>query len=435
MSEPFEFVEAGDWKVPLYLLQFDSEGAATSVEARKGLLDGVKNGKYRDVYVFAHGWNNDFNDSLELFRRFFRGFLALQPKDRIWSPVFVGIQWPSVVLVFPWEKGVKIAGNEAEADFQSRALSLIGEESKRAGSDPDRVMALAQKESLKEDEQRELAALLRAAIRGSSAEIDGDDIPTEADLIAAAGELQKASAPPRTGDFGFANEQGPAGAQAAGLLSALDPRNLVRVATVYMMKDRSGIVGSKGVNPLVTELTNTDANVRLVGHSYGARVLLTALATARLRSKARSLLLLQPAVNQYCFAEAGKIPGKDGAGGFQGVLSQVALPIYSTFSAKDFPLHDTFHLALRRGKDLGEAEIAAAGEPPSKFCALGGYGPRGVSPASIKVLVIADSENYPTEPATRLVALDGSSDRINGHGDVTNRYTFWALAEQDRRSV
>ena len=434
MSEPFEFVEAGGWKVPLYLLQFDSDGEIESVEARKGVLEEVVNGRYRDVYVFAHGWNNDFNDSLELFRKFFQGFLTLQPNDRIWSPVFVGIQWPSVVLVFPWERGAKIAGNEAEADFQNRALSLIGEESKRAGSDPDRVTTLAKKESLKEDEQRELATLLRVAIRGSSAEIDGDEIPTESDLIAAAEGFQKAGAPPPTGEFGFANERGPAGAQAAGFLSALDPRNLIRVATVYMMKDRSGIIGSKAVNQLITELTNAGADVRLVGHSYGARVMLTALATANLRSKVRSLLLLQPAVNQYCFAEAGQIPGRNGAGGFQSVLSQVALPIFTTLSAKDFPLHEAFHLALRRGKDLGEAEIAA-GEPPSKFCALGGYGPRGVSPASIEVLEIADSGSYPTRPATRLVALNGSNNRINGHGDVTNRYTFWALSEQDRLSV
>jgi hypothetical protein len=68
MSEPFEFVESGGWKVPLYLLQFDKDGAAASVEARKGLLDAVTNGGRRDVYVFAHGWNNDFDDSLVLFR-------------------------------------------------------------------------------------------------------------------------------------------------------------------------------------------------------------------------------------------------------------------------------------------------------------------------------------------------------------------------------
>jgi hypothetical protein len=435
MSEPFEFVESGRWKVPLYLLQFDKEAAATSVEARKGLFDDVRNGKYRDVYVFAHGWNNDFNDSLELFRKFFRGFLALQPTDRVWAPVFVGVQWPSVVLVFPWEKGARIAGEDAEAAFQTRALAWIREELEKAGRDPARVMALAGKESLNEAEQRELAGLLRLAIRGDTAEMGGDAIPTQDELIAAAGEFQKASVPPTTGEFGFANERGPAGAQAAGFLSALDPRNLVRAATVYMMKDRAGIIGSKAVNPLITELTNAGAIVRLVGHSYGARVMLAALTTATtLARKVRSALLLQPAVNQYCFAEPGQIPGMDAAGGFRPALDQVVLPIYVTLSTKDFPLHETFHLALRRGKDLGEAEIAA-GAPPSKFCALGGYGPQGVSPASTDSLEIADSGSYEYKPTARVVALDGSEDRINSHGDVTNRYTFWALSEQDRRTV
>jgi pimeloyl-ACP methyl ester carboxylesterase len=274
--------------------------------------------------------------------------------------------------------------------------------------------------------------LLRGAIRGGTAEMSGDAIPTQDELIAAAGEFQKASAL-TTGEFGFAKERGPAAAQAAGFLSSLDPRNLIRVATVYMMKDRAGIIGSKAVNPLITELTNAAANVRLVGHSYGARVMLTALTTATLPRKVRSALLLQPAVNQYCFAEVGQIPGMDGAGGFRPALNQIALPIYTTLSAKDFPLHDTFHLALRRGKDLGEAEIAAEG-PPSKFCALGGYGPQGVSEASTDLLEIADSGSYAYKPTARVVALNGSADRINCHGDVTNQYTFWALSEQDRRS-
>jgi pimeloyl-ACP methyl ester carboxylesterase len=348
--------------------------------------------------------------------------------------VFVGVQWPSVVLVFPWEKGVRIASDDAEAEFQKRALAWVCEELEKTGVGPERVTILARKESLNQAEQRELAGLLCMAIGGGTAEISGDGIPTEDDLMVAAGAFQKASVPPTTGEFGFASDGGPAGAQAAGFLSTLDPRNLVRTATVYMMKDRAGIIGSKAANPLITELTNAVGNVRVVGHSYGARVMLAALATARLKRKVRSALLLQPAVNQYCFAEAGQIPGMGGEGGFRPALNQVAIPIYVTLSSKDFPLHDAFHLALRRGKDLGEAEIAA-GAPPSKFCALGGYGPQGVSAASAHFLAIADSGTYPYKSTARVVALDGSEDRINSHGDVANRYTFWALSEQDRRSV
>lgn len=434
MSDPFEALESGGRKVPLYLLQFDKHGEPTSIEARKELLRRVQVGEYRDVYVFAHGWNNDFDESLTLFRNYFRGFLALQPAQQAWKPVFVGVQWPSIALLFPWEKGVRIAGDDAEAAFQMRALAWIGDALEQQGLDPARLMTLTSKSALDEAEQKELAGLLRAAIRGGHSEMGGDAIPTQDELVTAAREFQKSSATTTTGEFGFATDTGPAGVQAAGFLSALDPRNLVRTATVYMMKDRAGVIGSQGVKPLLEALTQAGADIRLVGHSYGARVMLAALATAALTKKVRSALLLQPAVNQYCFAEAGRIPGVGGAGGFRPALDNVALPVYCTLSVKDFPLHDTFHLALRRGKDLGEAEIAA-GAPPSKFCALGGYGPQGLGPGFSDVFQIVDSGGYAFGPAVRVVALDGTEDRINSHGDVTNSFTFWALAEQDRHPV
>jgi hypothetical protein len=436
MPDPHTEVEAGGRKVPLYLLQFDKKGAPTSVAARKALLDGVNTGKYRDVYVFAHGWNNDFDDSFALFQRFFDGFLTLNPAAGNWKPVFVGVQWPSIVLVFPWEKGPQIAAAGAEAanadaSFQKQAVEWIRGE--LGAADGKRFADLAAKPSLDEVEQNELARLARSAIRGDAGELADSELPSEAELLAASRKLQELGGGGATGDFGFAADP-QAGPQAAGFLSALDPRNLVRTATVYVMKDRAGVIGSQGVKPLLEELTQADATVRVVGHSYGARVMLAALSTAALTKKVRSALLLQPAVNQYCFAESGQIPGSTRAGGFQRALDQVALPVYTTFSAKDFPLHDTFHLALRRGKDLGEAEIAA-GAPPSIYCALGGYGPQGLNPASAAVVEIAGSGAYAYASTARVVALDGTQDRINGHGDVTNPYTFWALAEQDQRPV
>ena len=436
MPNPFTEVESGGRKVPLYLLQFDKKGAPTSVEARKALLDAVQAGEYRDVYVFAHGWNNDFDASLALFRRFFAGFLALKPADASWKPVFVGVQWPSIVLVFPWEKGPQIAAGGAEAanadqEFQKRAVDWIRGE--LSAADGQRFAELAARQSLDKAEQKELARLASSAMHGGAGELADDELPSEADLLGAWRKLQESSGGGATGEFGFAAEPG-AGPQAAGFLSALDPRNLVRTATVYMMKDRAGLIGSEAVKPLLEQLTQAGANVRVIGHSYGARVMLAALSTATLAKKIRSALLLQPAVNQFCFAEAGKIPDSIRAGGFRKALEQVAIPVYSTVSAKDFPLHDTFHLALRRGKDLGEAEIAA-GAPPSKFCALGGYGPQGLSPASAVVMEIAESGTYAYAPTARVVALDGTKDRINAHGDVTNAYTFWALAEQDQRPV
>lgn len=430
MALEFSEIEAGGRRIPLYLLQFDKQGAPNSTATRQALVDAVRARDYRDVYIFAHGWNNGFDDSLELFQRFFTGFLAARTADPDWKPVFVGIQWPSLVLVFPWEKGPQLAGVDEDNAFQKEAIADLASE-----LDNDlarRFIALAVKGSVSAAEQRELVQLAHAALHGDSFDETGDSLPDPGDLLDGWRALQASDAEAIDGEFGFADDDG-AGPQAAGL-EVLDPRNLVRTATVYMMKDRAGVIGNVAVRPLLEEFAAAGARIRLIGHSYGARVVLAALATANLQEKVRSGLLLQPAVNQFCFAEAGRIPKSQKAGGFKPALDRLQGPLYSTFSGKDFPLHETFHLALRRSKDLGEAEIAA-GAPPSIYCALGGYGPSGLADGSVVRMQIQDAGTYAIPPGARIVALDGTQGRINGHGDVTNRYACWALVDQDQRAV
>jgi hypothetical protein len=416
-------------KIPLYVLRHAKDGAVESPQARAELLARTRHGDFRDVYVFVHGWNNDFADAAGLFTRFFEGFVRARRPRGEWRPVFVGVQWPSIVLLLPWEQGPQIAATD---ETFARAVNEI------AGSLPDgqrqRFVTLAGRTALDADEALEMAGLAQAAVAGSAADFDGDARPSAPELVRAAealGPAGGAAAP--TGDFGFADER-PAGPEAAGRLGFLDPRNLVRAATVYTMKDRAGVIGSVAVRGLVEDLSAAGASLRMIGHSYGARVILAALATASLTGPVRSVLLLQPAINQYCFADPGQVPKTGGAGGFRRALEQVALPIYTTFSPHDVPLHRTFHLALRRAKDLGEAEIAA-GAPPSIYCALGGYGPQGLAPGSVVETPIRAAGDYTYAAGTRVVALDGSGDRIGGHGDVTNAYTFWALAEQDARDA
>lgn len=430
MGREFSEIAAGGQRVPLYLLQFDKRGAPTSTATRAALIDAVRARDYRDVYVFAHGWNNGFDDSLQLFQRFFTGFLAARTPDPDWKPVFIGIQWPSIVAVFPWEKGPQLAGVDADAEFQKNAIAQLADE---LGSDQARrFIALAVKQSLTQAEQRELAELARAALDNVALGEIGESAVATDDLMSGWRALQSSDAEPVDGDFGFADDTA-AGPQAAGL-EVLDPRNLIRTATVYTMKDRAGVIGSIALRGLLEELTASGASVRLIGHSYGARVVLAALSTATLAAKVRSALLLQPAVNQFCFADAGRIPKSQNAGGFRKALDQLELPLYTTFSAKDFPLHDTFHLALRRAKDLGEAEIAA-GAAPSVYCALGGYGPSGLADGGVVRTQIEDTGSYAIAQGARILALDGTQGRINGHGDVTNPCTWWALIDQDQRAT
>jgi pimeloyl-ACP methyl ester carboxylesterase len=206
-------------------------------------------------------------------------------------------------------------------------------------------------------------------------------------------------------------------------------RNLLRMGTVWKMKDRAGTVGGLGVSALVTGiLADTGARLHLIGHSFGARVVLSALAMRPVSRPARSVLLLQPAVNRWCFAP--EVPGLAHGGGYHPVLDRVELPILSTMSTHDFPLHEVFHLALR-GSNLGEPKVAAIGDF-ERYGALGGYGPAGLGAATRRVPVVAPGTTYDLSGDVRVIALDGSGDlggkpAIGGHGDVISPCTWWAL--------
>jgi hypothetical protein len=120
--------------------------------------------------------------------------------------------------------------------------------------------------------------------------------------------------------------------------------------------------------------------------------------------RVHSALLLQPAVSHLCFADA--VPGTNHAGGYRPALDRVERPIFSTFSDHDVPLTKVFHLALRRSEDLGEAQIAAGGEPPSVYAALGGFGPRRAGEQLIDIRDV--NQPYAMDAGTRVYGLRGT---------------------------
>jgi hypothetical protein len=426
---------------PFYALRFDKQGRSESPLTQQDLLDRLRTGAFTDVYVFSHGWNNDYERALTRYKDFIAAYQALRAQHRVgfarpYRPLLAGIFWPSTALVMPWEQGPDFAGDEDAGDAVD--ISLIGELAGHVPpADLERFYALAEREALDEEEARELIGLVSGATTGvGDTDLDGDPGRDTDDLLVAwaalEGQLSEPALPASPDEFGTPAGPSAGGPQAAGLLdrlSRLNPRNLFRGLTVWEMKDRAGAVGSAGVGPALRGMLEATANqetrFHLIGHSYGARLLLTAVGRPAYDPQPRpidSLLLLQPAVNHLCFADSLE----DGRhGGFHGVPALVKQPILSTFSVHDFPLRKTFHLALRRGKDLGEIEIAAE-EPPNRYAALGGYGPRGFA-GCMDVTIKDPQDAYQLGGgAPEIWAVDGSR-TISGHGDVVNESTAWAL--------
>ena len=217
--------------------------------------------------------------------------------------------------------------------------------------------------------------------------------------------------------------------QAAGHPDRADPRDLIRLAAVLLMKERAGRVGGGGVATMLRRLLEAAPRSRLhlVGHSYGALVALSALCQGEAPSRqVDSVLLLQPAVSCLCFASNVDDAGRPGA--YRAALERTRGPIVTTFSPRDRALTKLFHWAVRRPSDLGEAVIAGA--PPSRYAALGGCGPHGAEADTETLTARLLPQRYGfTATGKRIVAIDGT-DVIRGHGDVATAATAWALLNQ-----
>ncbi len=450
---------AGPWsvfnvdgvEVPYYVIPFDKEGVCTAPATRRHLVDAAGAG-VTDIYLFSHGWNNDWSvvEPGGMYDRFIDGFLDLtrrhgRPRPGA-RPLLVGVFWPSIVLSS--DTGPRMAaGGTVDRAAELAHLDAVSEVAAEAvtAADRPRFYELIALDRLDDAELRELADLMLPLYQdGDDEEATGaptpDGVVRDADeLVGLWREVGSAAArdagptvvtglPPEPNDapVGDAADR----PEAAGLFSALDPRQVVRLATVLIMKDRAGRVGANGVQAMLHELLDGsgDARVHMVGHSYGCKVMLSALAAAAPPRNVRSVLLMQPAMSYLALAD--RLPGSGGTGGYRSARERCELPIMATFTKKDVPLRRLFHLAVRRASDLGEQDIGVAGRdvPRSRFAAMGGWGPGGLGGHVHDVVIKRPADgpyDNPDQPGD-VVALE-AHDQIDGHGDIVKDVTWWAL--------
>lgn len=436
---PYRHITLDDaTRIPFYVLPFDKDGICEGPETRRHLLDAVAQGVFTDVFIFSHGWNNDWTAAVNSYERFIQGFMAMRRDHNLtidgpYRPLLVGIFWPSSALLFTEaELGPNIAAGDPTLQDHAVAVGRQALAEVAALVPPaqrPRFYALMQQQELEPHEAQELAELVQAVYAAQDDEIGDDDELTSGDIL----DAWRAAAPVTDteeedeDDFGTVDDGG-GGPQAAGGMGSFDPRNILRMLTVYQMKDRAGTVGAFGVGPLLRDLLAAkDLKLHLIGHSFGGKVMLSAVAAGEPFAQGRkveSMLLLQPAVSHLCMAE--QVPGTNRAGGYRNVLQRVRKPILSTFSAQDFPLHHLFHIALRRPRDLGEAQIAAGDHPapPNRFAALGGYGPRLAGEDLLQIKAV--NERYALDNGIAVYGVNGSG-VISSHNDISRLETWWAL--------
>ena len=274
-----------------------------------------------DLLFLCHGWNEDDGQV-----RVFYGALTLALSQAGGSPPglgVVGVVWPSKVF------------DKDEAQLAAAAANLAADPAQRAA--------------------------FTQAVRAT--------VPTTAPAPAWAdpGDQQ---------DMFFGMAPGAVfDALGAGSLDPLEDgaANVLNLATYYVMKARSGLVGGAGLAPVLaaTRRARPDLRLHLAGHSFGARVVAAALCGAD-PLPVSSATLIQGAFSHFGFARHW-----DGVhdGLFRPALldGRVTGPMVVTYSHHDQEVGIAYALASRLAGQADSA-LGPIGGPHDKFGALGANG-------------------------------------------------------------
>jgi hypothetical protein len=383
-------------------VEFDRDGRVHQPEAVEPRLAGFPAPGITDLFLIAHGWNNDVADATRLYEAFFAAVRRVLGAGQ--PPVFATGQrrlavlkvfWPSKRFtneeLIPGGGLASVSGaDELLAIFDQ--LQRLKDAPHRLGQpavDPVRERILEQAAELVPRLERDGAArrdfvlLLRSLLDPSAAHPDDgtDDFFTAnpEDLFRSLAEpVGTIPAPGRAArdDGGLAGVHG----GPAGLLGDFfdgfrgAARRLLNFTTYYEMKARAGTVGRQGLAPLVRGIRQRrpDLRVHLVGHSFGGRLVTAAAHGLADDTTVASISLLQAAYSHNGLAERFD---KKRDGFFRSMLTRrrVTGPICITHTKNDTAVGIAYPLASRVARDP-MASLAALGDADDPYGGMGRNG-------------------------------------------------------------
>jgi serine protease AprX len=431
---------------PYWEIRFDETGQQQDAGAVNAFLQEFPGHNLTDLFLFAHGWNNDETTARGLFTRFFQELSAVHrqlgssgfPRRRESIIGVVGIIWPSM----------RWADEEQPAADEGGAASLPGAARPAVLSDAELVRALksvysnaAQRAALDD-----LAQLLTTRPR------DGKELARFQSVMAQVASSQDAARaqedngekalltdPPQEVFMRFAAlAPRPSAGGEAGLLDPFErlwdgAKEALRQATFWEMKKRAGTVGQSGLGPLIAQTRQLQPilRVHLQGHSFGARLVSFALAglPADLKgpkSPVKSVLLLQGAFSHFAFADSlPHDPSRSGA--LAKMWQRVDGPLGVTHSTKDTALGTFYPL----GSLAARQDDAAFEDVMFRWGAMGHDGAQAVHPQN--VVLGPRGQDYSFATAGEFVNLDSNDVIARGgppsgaHSDIVHEEIAWAL--------
>ncbi|MER6200803.1 serine-threonine protein kinase [Streptomyces sp. NPDC001586] len=400
-------VTAGIGVGPYAELTFDSEG-----DVDRATQGTVARMEATDVLVFAHGWNSDRSTATRLYDRFFAPFPGL-----VGSGVrlgYVGVVWPSMRFSDEPIPDFDAPGALAEPGFGTALDPLtrraLGEFWPGRQAELDRVAELLEERPESAAAFIEFGALVRelagvdavpAAAAPAVPALFTDDV---LEVCRALSRALAAAGAPADGANGADGIEGP-GLAVGGALRGLwgGAKELLRQATYYKMKKRAGVVGERGLGPVLAQLAGDRPALRfhLIGHSFGARVVSFALRALPDGARyVKSVTLLQGAFSHYAFAD--RLPHDRSTGGaLRGLQRRVDGPVVACHSPHDSALKLFYPLASRMAGD--SAGVLGFDE---RWGAIGHDGVQAVPGAPRLSLATALREGV---PAAGCVSVDAGS--------------------------
>lgn len=401
-----------------------------------------------NMFVLAHGWNNNREEAQALYDRLTSNLEKLLPlfharggQQRKFG--VVRIFWPSK----RFENTELIPGGGVASIVEERSIAAVHDILDKLKTnpftlgdqtpDPERIEIINEAKALvpaladDENAQREFVARLRKLLPDQSKDADDrsdkffDENPK--DLFERLGQPVAAPTGParQGGATGMGDIGGATGLQDlfSGAIAAA--RRLANYTTYCDMKQRAGIVGSNGVRTLLENLRekNRSLKLHLVGHSFGGRLVTAAATALPPQTESVTLSLLQAA-----FSHNGFSHNFDGThdGAFRTLLSQkrASGPIIITHTKNDQAVGIAYPLASRITRDQA-ADLGDENDP------YGGIGRNGalarntpeVDSSFMALLAVGNPYQF-NRGAVYNLRADAF---IKDHGDVSGEQVAYAI--------
>jgi hypothetical protein len=439
---------------PPLQIQFDEDGDVNADQERQ-LHEELDRLGATDLLVFSHGWNNTPTIATRLYEAFFTRVKTLfELHGRSGRTVaYLGVYWPSI----RWS-------DEPIPDFQPGDVVDLGAGTGGAAGGvgppqvfeppppPDTQLAAMIREAFPADLRRDVDDLLTLI---TDRPPDKDELKRARDLVARIasaagpdGDGEQADRPP------FAAEPDPQAQLFADFTAALEELNVetagaggaagigdafgrlwhgaqevLRGLTYWQMKNRAGVVGEKGLGPLVGRLRtrHSDLSIDLIGHSFGARVVSYALKGAPDDAPSvRSVTLLQGAFSHFSYAATLPFDANR-SGTLNGQQDKASGPVTACYSRFDSAVGVMYPLAsLLKGEDA-----AGADEPLYRW---GGIGHDGHQKGVPELRLQQPGSHYDFT-GTKLVNIDAQQVVREGrppsgaHSDIIHDELAWVVLD------